>query len=577
LSDPLNIHTPPLEVRDIVGRKLHRAWRKERRYWHLNGLCRLLLWLVALVLVDFLVDWIFQPPGWGRLLLLAINVVVLAGVAWRSWWRHLTPYDPVRVALEVESRHPELRSLLVSYVQIGRGDWQDASASPALISALRKQAVDVTRPMDFREIISYKQLQRIMLMSLGVLGLFAVISVNWGDLFHTLLVRMLNPAATVRYPTQTQIVEVTGDTTVKEGQPLILSARWAGQQPRRTVLMVRPEGGRWERLHLSEAAEDRFAYELPEVFQSFDYYMLIGDDRSDEYRATVVPAPHVIDTEVALEYPEYTGLSPDKIESLNFETYEGTKVQWRLKLDRPVSKAEVLVPAPAETDEQGTPLPTTAPTYEAREMAVAPDGMSVRWSATAEASMPYRFRWVEAEHGYVYEEDVRYAMQVLADNPPEVEIVYPMLDEKATLQKTLVIDFRARDDFGLSEAWIDYTVNGGQDIRTVPVELVADREDQTAVWRLQSTIDDLAEGDEITYAIRVADNRDDGREPQTARSMDRRLTIVSVPEYLAYMMEKYAANLEEIRALHEQETEASEQVGEIKQKIPDPTTRPESP
>ena len=54
-----------------------------------------------------------------------------------------------RVALEVEGRHPELESLLVSYVQIGSA--QGVDASPALIRAMERQALEVTGPLDFRD------------------------------------------------------------------------------------------------------------------------------------------------------------------------------------------------------------------------------------------------------------------------------------------------------------------------------------------------------------------------------------------------------------------------------------------
>src|ERR1035437_8710616 len=106
--------------------KLRKAWRKERRFVHTRGLCSMLLWAVALVLMDFVIDWLFLSStavgdfgsAVGRLALLAIDLAVLAFIAWRRWLRLLRGFDPVRVALQGENRHPELKSLLVSYIQL---------------------------------------------------------------------------------------------------------------------------------------------------------------------------------------------------------------------------------------------------------------------------------------------------------------------------------------------------------------------------------------------------------------------------------------------------------------------------
>ncbi len=55
----------------LVEGKLRRAWRKGRRFHHAQGLAHFLMWLVAMVPVDLLIDRLFLVPGSGRLALLA--------------------------------------------------------------------------------------------------------------------------------------------------------------------------------------------------------------------------------------------------------------------------------------------------------------------------------------------------------------------------------------------------------------------------------------------------------------------------------------------------------------------------
>ena len=89
-----------------IQRRLRLTWRKERRFCHSRGVCYFLLWLVALILLDFLLDWLLLIPGYGRVALLVLNVATLAWIVYARWLRALHHYSEVRTALQVERRHP---------------------------------------------------------------------------------------------------------------------------------------------------------------------------------------------------------------------------------------------------------------------------------------------------------------------------------------------------------------------------------------------------------------------------------------------------------------------------------------
>ena len=64
-----------------IQSKLRTAWSQEQRYFHMRGLARFLIWAVAVVLVDLVIDWqiLFRSrvTGTPQMLLLALNVGVL--------------------------------------------------------------------------------------------------------------------------------------------------------------------------------------------------------------------------------------------------------------------------------------------------------------------------------------------------------------------------------------------------------------------------------------------------------------------------------------------------------------------
>ena len=549
--------TPSLESGSaMVEAKLRKAWRKERRYYHGDGLAHLLVWLLALVFVDLTVDWLFLLPGTGRLMLLAINLAALGWVLWHYWVRHLRPYDPVRVALQVERMHPELESLLVSYVQLSGDSPEAAYASPGLLRVLRRQAINVTRPIDFREIISYKELKRIAALSVAIVAFFALYSVNWGEHLEVLLRRMLDPNAQIAYPTRTTVEKITGDVTLRQGDSVTLAAWAGGLVPARGILYVQPREGEWERIPVFPGDDPtEFAYRFREVFQPFDYYVRLGDARSKTFTVSVVPPPRIVETRVHLTYPAYTRLSPKVVDFLNLEVPEGTEMAWELVCDLSLASAEML------RDEA-----------EASPLALDAAGKVARIARVATKSFSYQFRWKEREHGYAYDDEIHYFVQVIPDSPPQVDLAFPVQDDKATVHKTLTVDFLARDDYGIAKAWIVYQVNDGEETRRLIKDYTEPLVEDEARWKLAAadSIPDLKIGDVVTYAIEVADTHGGEDGPQLSRSDSRRLFIVSVPEYLRYVLEKRRRLRQEIVGMRTQEKEAETEVGRLKEETPEP-------
>ncbi len=549
----------------MVEHKLHDAWHKERRFHHTRGLCILAVWVVLLVLLDLLIDWLFlasyRAPGWARLVLLGLNVVTLLVVIYRYWWRHLRRYDPVRLALEFERKHPELCSLLVSYVQIDDRSLDDTHASPALVAALRREAVLATRPLNFKEVISYRMLTRLMLFSLFTVVLFAGLSVYKSDFFATLINRMLDPVSNIEYPTATVIEAVSGDLHVQQGTDLVLTARCSGELPEKGRLDVRADGGQWESVPLGHGGAGRYAHELTDVRRSFDYTVRVGDDESELHRVTVIPAPKVLEKAVTLDYPDYTGLADEQRDSYYLEVPEGTEVTWRLTMDQPLQAATMV---------------RNYGDANAVALTVGDGGRVVEANVPARESFDYRFRWEVARHGFIYETPGIYSVNVIPDIAPEADILEPLADEKATVRKRLIVTYRASDDYGLAKAELVYSVNEGPGQAWEIGELSGREVRPTFEKRLAELIPALKEGDTVTYRIRVTDNRDDDRGPNTGESQTRRVYIVSVEEYLRSILEEQLRWFSEVEELRGEEREASEEVGELKT-VESPATQPAAP
>ena len=63
--------------------------------------------------------------------------------------------------------------------------------------------------------------------------------------------------------------------------------------------------------------------------------------------------------------------------------------------------------------------------------------------------------------------ETEYFIRTLEDRPPDVRIIKPASDRKATSIEEVTIDARADDDFGVAALDLVYAVRGGQE-KVVP-------------------------------------------------------------------------------------------------------------
>lgn len=565
----------------IIEHRLRQAWRRECAHVHLRGAGHLLLALLGLLLVDLLLDWLLVLPGFARLSLLAVNLGVLGWVGYHYWWCHLRPFDSSRVALQVERLHPDLKSLLISYVQLNGQISGPVHGSPRLIRAVKQQAQEAVAPLDFRGIVDFSTLRNLGLVTGGALLAFLISAIFAGEYYRVLLVRLFNPSSRLAYPTRTRIEAITGDLVVRWGDGAQLEAQAGGEVPEQGFLYLKQADTRWERLPVSRTAKAHFSHSLARPSQDFDYYYRLGDVRSETHHVTVVPPPRMVETRVTLRYPDYVKRADDEYNSLNLPPIpEGTSITWELRCDQELAAGEVHflregmepVPLVIGDDPQIVRLSLT-------DVAVLPGQRPLIRSRKEAETLSYQFRWTERVHGFSYRDPTRYTLEVVPDRAPVVNILRPRLYSEqdkmlATTKKTLALTFEVSDDHGLARAWLAYRVNDDTEPRRRPLGSFPEgtRSDTfRTAWSVAESIPDLKEGDVLTCAVEASDNREGRDGPNVGRSNTLRLHIVSEEEFRRYADKEKERGFDRTRAAVREETESSKR---IKTLIPDEEDRP---
>jgi hypothetical protein len=534
-----------------IEKKLRIAWSQEQRFFHIRGFARLLIWAVVLLLVDLVVDWqiLFRSrvTGAPQILLLVTNVFVLGWVLWHEWLRHLKSFDAVRVSLEVEAKHPELRSVLVSYTQFEGQDFDPNLASASLLGAMRNQAISLTRPLDFREVVDFRQLRNLFLFAVVSIGVFSLISYSRSDHMRSLFLRLVG--VDKDYPTETDVVLLTKNITIKQGDSIEIVARAKGKIPEAGRLYVRSESDRaWQSMAMDkEDGGVAFKHVVPEVFEHFTYYIRIGDALTEKYMVSVSPRPEILDTQITLAYPEYLerdGSTEPPVDSLNLSVPEGTRVKWSLKCSPAIRALDVIK---GENKFAAT---------------ISEGGLVATFEIPADETFKYTFHWTEKDHGFEYD-DLQHIVRVVPDRIPDIELIEPSVDGKATVKKVLDIIARVSDDHQLGAAELVYSINGSEEKSIEMEPLSGALKEIRHPWTLLQSIPDLKPGDQLSFSIKVSD-KVPPKGSHINISATRRLAILTQEQYLAWFKNELDAQREIIGKARDLEKKATTEVRKLK-------------
>ena len=243
-----------------------------------------------------------------------------------------------------------------------------------------------------------------------------------------------------------------------------------------------------------------------------------------------------------------------QLDLLNLEVPAGTEIQWHLSCDIPVKYLKV------KTDriigENGE--------VEIVEAEVDDTGKQVTFNMSANEPFKYTFMWTELESGKDFEYgDVQHSVRVVADSIPEVELMQPLSDGLATVQKTIKMTARARDDHGLEKAWLVYSINGSKEDR-LPIRDFKGVPSQefSFAWEMKKTLEKLKPGHRVAFAIEVVDRNPIGQRKR--RSATRQFTVVELEGYLDWLRGELSAQRDEIKRVRDREITAAVKVKQIK-------------
>ena len=555
-----------------IDDKLKEAWSKEQSFINTRGIFRSLIWIISLIITSFIIDiLIWKGIGDGNshgLWLSIINLIVIGIILKKEWLDHRKKYDPVRTALQVESKNPGLSSILITYTELSL-DSSKTNTSPEIIEAIKEKANEKTESIDFQEIVSWGQIKKILIVCGSIILLFAGMSIKWNQQVGILFQRLAG--VDTNYPTETniekiliddQIINIGESFKVKSGGSLNIKVITSGVTVSSAQLYIRDKGvaEEWNSnpYQMDAMSNDKLNYERKweDITEDQEFYVKANDDKSKTFEIQVIKQPSYT-YQVERVFPSYINQKPETLEELNMDAPQGTELKWTITSSSKVKAMEVRIGEEEKLNAE-----------------ISDDGKTITFSKKADKAFNYSFLWTEGQSGKDFQYvDVQNSIKVIEDTLPEIQLISPSSDGLATIKKNLNINFKGTDDYGLGKAHLIYAVKRDEAKSDGESEIVRKEihnfegnssGSHTFSWKVADDIDELKAGDQISYQIEVQDLFP-GEKKHIRQSATRKISIVTQDRYLQWYRSELASQKDEVKRARDSEETASTQVKLLRQ------------
>ena len=237
--------------------------------------------------------------------------------------------------------------------------------------------------------------------------------------------------------TRPRILVEPGDAVVSRGTDVLVRAYVRGFAADELRLHATFAGAAdWELADMLPSAEARHEFVMVAVTDAVDYFVSAGGVNSDRFRIEVADLPVVTGLDVTLEFPAWTRLDTRHQDHGDVAGVIGTQVTAQVTAERALRDAELVVNGKTvELDGEGGA------------------GFTVEEHGTWHVAAKHRGDLVRISESFL--------IDVIEDQPPEVEFAFPGHDRSASVIEEVALRFRARDDFGVEALDLHYAINGG--------------------------------------------------------------------------------------------------------------------
>ena len=292
------------------------------------------LLFIAFGLLFFLlvlgIEYFLWLNSLGRLLLLVLFVGVEFYLVWKfiitplsfllKWKRGLSNKE---ASLLIGEHFPEVEDKLFNLLDLA----ESSEKSELLLASIQQRSMDLSvvpfvKAVDLKENMGYAKYLLLPLLVFGLIWISGDIASYFGS-----YKRVVNYDLAYEPPAPFAFKLLTSDLDVLEGESLTVSVTTEGRVKPENVSIVL-DGEEF----LLPSNEGFYQYKFNSPLEGTSFYFVSNGFRSKEFFLKVIAVPSIVDFDLILDYPDYTGKQDDIIKSTGNAVFpEGTFVSWRMK------------------------------------------------------------------------------------------------------------------------------------------------------------------------------------------------------------------------------------------------------
>ena len=538
-----------------------------------KGLARWVLLILAIIVIDIVLDRLFKMDFAQRSIMLVVMITLGVGL---FYWRVLRPMvsriSDDALLHQIETRYPQLNEKLISGAQLAQlSDLEDKGVSKELADATIDGSIELAKSMDFGETINRKEHRKnqttlgfgVGFLALIVLGIFQTEFLSTWFNRNILLGNAQWPQATYlkvvgvedgvlvlpRGTDHRLIVEVTENSRIQD-----VSVTLEIENPNGTAIhTMKPTGKLGGREHL---------FVMHNVSSEMTLKAHGGDDETDSIDVLLVEPPAILDLKMSAEFPDYTRMPAQPLEGPGpHSLLPGSKIKGSVSVNKHLRSATV------GNDQQKWDLDAAGDqNYE----------FSFPGNNQSLIGGKYEFNLVD-QTGLASTRPTRFSISIKDDEAPKIFASLIGVSGLAVPKVRIPVTYKTSDDFGINELWfhtnwrnVEIEGDDGSGSRDVSIaqffreeDVVRQAEDRT---ELELEPFNLKPGTSFKLLVRVSDTLP--QTPNISDSVEFLIRIVSPEELRADLLRREIEQRKAFQQAYDAQLELSSELQAVAAMVP---------
>ena len=258
---------------------------------------------------------------WLFILIEILLLVKFVGIPFFKLMKLSKGIDEFQASEIIGNHFSEVNDKLTNLVQLKN----NSKKSDLLMASIDQRSRELT-PIPFNNAIDLtgnrKQLKFVLFPVLIILGLFIA---GKAEIITNSFGRISDYNKVYVKPAPFNFVIQNNELKVREGETFKLQVKTVGEYNPETVQII--TGGNEN--FMKQSAPGVFEYSFANLNENVNFQFQSNEVSSMDYKLKVVKVPKLLNFEMDLDYPAYTGMTDEKLDGTgNITVPEGTRIQW---------------------------------------------------------------------------------------------------------------------------------------------------------------------------------------------------------------------------------------------------------